>query len=139
MNLNQVLERAKDIQYSSKTRFNTKRVKELRELHDVLGRLLARLPPAFRNDRDGRELAKLCDQGDITIAHLINRRFSHSAQSKDYEFSRTTVNELWDAGLEDVRRSITKVDLHATEGLRRRHARLRSHPLTGTCRKESLK
>ncbi|MEO8304886.1 MAG: patatin-like phospholipase family protein [Betaproteobacteria bacterium] len=111
VNLNQVMERAKDIQYSSKTRFNTKRIKELRELHDVLGRLLERLPPALKNDRDGRQLAKLCDQGDITIAHLINRRLSHSAQSKDYEFSRTTINELWAAGLEDVRRSIADVDL----------------------------
>jgi len=111
LNLNQVLERAKDIQYSSKTRFNTKRVKELRELHAVLGRLLERLPPELKNDADGRELARLCDQGDVTVAHLINRRFSHSAQSKDYEFSRATVNDLWAAGLEDVRRSVANVDL----------------------------
>jgi NTE family protein len=110
-NLNEVLERAKDIQYSSKTRFNTKRVKELNELHNVLGRLLEQLPPGLRNSPDGRQLARLCDQGDITIAHLINRRLSHSAQSKDYDFSRTTINELWQAGLEDVRRSVANVDL----------------------------
>jgi NTE family protein len=110
-NLNEVLERAKDIQYSSKTRFNTKRVKELNELHEVLGRLLDRLPPELRNSQDGRELERLCDQGDVTIAHLINRRLQYSAQSKDYEFSRATVNQLWDAGLEDVRQSIAKFDL----------------------------
>jgi NTE family protein len=110
-NLNEVLERAKDIQYSSKTRFNTKRVKELNELHQVLGRLLEQLPPALRNGPDGRLLARLCAQGDITIAHLINRRLTHSAQSKDYDFSRTTVNELWAAGLDDVRRSVANVDL----------------------------
>jgi len=110
-NLNEVLERAKDIQFSSKTRFNTKRVKELNALHQVLGRLLEQFPPALRNSPDGRELARLCDQGDITIAHLINRRLTHSAQSKDYDFSRTTVNELWAAGLEDVRRSVANVDL----------------------------
>jgi NTE family protein len=110
-NLNAVLERAKDIQYSSKTRFNTKRVKELNALHDVLGRLLEQLPSELKNGPDGRELARLCDQGNITIAHLINRRATHSAQSKDYDFSRTTVNELWAAGLEDVRRSVANVDL----------------------------
>jgi NTE family protein len=122
MNLNEVLERAKDIQYSSKTRFNTKRVKELNELHKVLGRLLERLPPELRDSADGRELYRLCDQGDITIAHLINRRLQYSAQSKDYEFSRTTVNELWAAGLEDVRQAVAKVDLlkpmQATLGMR---------------------
>ena len=110
-NLNEVLERAKDIQYSSKTRFNTKRIKELNSLHEVLGRLLEQLPPALRNSPDGRELYRLCAQGDITIAHLINRRLTYSAQSKDYDFSRTTVNELWAAGLEDVRRSVANADL----------------------------
>jgi len=110
-NLNQVLERAKDIQYSSKTRFNTKRIKELNALHDVLGRLLAQLPAELKNSPDGRELERLCDQGHITIAHLINRRQKYSAQSKDYEFSRTTVNELWAAGLEDVRQGAARFDL----------------------------
>ena len=110
-NLNEVLERAKDIQYSSKTRFNTKRIKELKELHDILGRLLERLPQELKQSPDGRELERLCDQGDVTIAHLINRRLQYSAQSKDYEFSRTTVNQLWDAGLEDVRQAVSKFDL----------------------------
>ena len=110
-NLNQVLERAKDIQYSSKTRFNTRRIKELKDLHDLLARVLERLPPELKNSTDGRELDRLCEQGDITVAHLINRRLQYSSQSKDYEFSRTTVNELWDAGLEDVRQAVTKFDL----------------------------
>jgi len=110
-NLNEVLERTKDIQYSSKTRFNTNRVKELNEFHDVLGRLLERLPPALKDSPDGRELERLCDQGDVTIAHLINRRLKYSAQSKDYDFSRTTVNELWAAGLEDVRQAVARFDM----------------------------
>jgi NTE family protein len=106
----QVLEREKDIQYSSKTRFNTKRVKELCELRAALGRLLAKLPPALANDPDAQVLSKAHGVGKITIAHLINRRLSHSAQTKDYEFSRATVNELWAAGLEDVRRAIANPD-----------------------------
>ena len=53
---------------------------------------------------------------EITIAHLINRRFAHSANSKDYEFSRTTVRELWQAGLDDMRRTCAHPDwLQATE------------------------
>ena len=49
-NLDQVLERAKDIQYSSKTRFNTNRIKDLEEMRDALGRVLAKLPPELRKD-----------------------------------------------------------------------------------------
>jgi NTE family protein len=99
----QVLERQKDIQYSSKTRFNTNRVKELAEVRGALGRLLAKLPPAFAEDPDVHKLSAACISGKITVAHLINRRLPHSTQSKDYEFSRLTVNELWEAGLHDVR------------------------------------
>jgi len=106
INLDQVLERAKDIQYSSKTRFNTTRVKELEEFRHALGRLMKKLPAKFRDDPDYKRLQPLCDhRRQITIAHLINRRFAHSTSSKDYEFSRATVRQLWDAGLEDVRRT----------------------------------
>jgi NTE family protein len=104
----QVLEREKDIQYSSKTRFNTLRVKELAELRTTLKRLLQKLPPELAEDPDVQKLAAVSEAGKITIAHLINRRLSHSAQTKDYEFSRATINELWAAGLYDVRRAMTK-------------------------------
>jgi NTE family protein len=113
----QVLEREKDIQYSSKTRFNTKRVKELAEVRTALGRLLAKLPPEFAGDPDVQKLSEVCKGGKITIAHMINRRLSHSAQTKDYEFSRATVNELWAAGLEDVRRAAGNPDWAEPEEL----------------------
>jgi NTE family protein len=47
-NLDQVLERAKDIQYSSKTRLNTKQVQELERLRLAVGRLLRKLPATLR-------------------------------------------------------------------------------------------
>jgi NTE family protein len=42
--------------------------------------------------------------------HLINRRYSYTSHSKDYEFSRATVRQLWDAGLEDVRRTVAHLE-----------------------------
>ena len=57
VDLDQVLERAKDIQYSSKTRFNTNRIRELEGLRAALGRLLEKLPPHLRDDLDYRMLA----------------------------------------------------------------------------------
>jgi len=106
VNLDQVLERAKDIQYSSKTRFNTMRAKEMEELRHALGRLLEKLPAKLRDDPDYKLLAPQCeDKRQITIAHLINRRFSTTTNAKDYEFSRATVRELWEAGLDDIRRT----------------------------------
>jgi NTE family protein len=105
-NLDQVLERAKDIQYSSKTRFNSNRVKELEEVRQALGRVLQKLPPELRTDPDVERLATACKRADVSLVHFINRRYSHSASSKDYEFSRATVMELWETGLNDVRRTV---------------------------------
>jgi NTE family protein len=109
-NIDEVLERGKDIQYSSKLRFDTKRLKELGDLRESLGRVLAKLPPGLKSNPDVTKLAAACDTGDVTIAHLINRRLEHSAQSKDCEFSRSTVNELWAEGLADVRRAVADVE-----------------------------
>jgi NTE family protein len=115
-NLDQVLERAKDIQYSSKTRFNTMRVRELEDLRLALHRVLGRLPRRLQNDPDVKRLAQACNVGQITITHLINRRYAHSASFKDYEFSRATMLELWTSGREDVRTTISRPEmLKATE------------------------
>jgi NTE family protein len=117
INLDQVLERAKDIQYSSKTRFNTNRVKELEGMRVALGRLLTKLPQKFRADPDYKLLAPLGEyKRNITIMHLINRRLDSASSAKDYEFSRATIRQHWEAGLEDVRRTCSHPDwLNATE------------------------
>jgi NTE family protein len=122
-NLDQVLERSKDIQYSSKTRFNTNRVKELEGMRVALGRLLAKMPPKFRDDPDYKVLAPLAEfKRNITIMHLINRRLDSASSAKDYEFSRTTIRQHWEAGLEDVRRTCAHPDwasaLEIVDGVR---------------------
>ena len=110
-NLDQVLERSKDIQYSSKTRFNTNRVKELEGLRIAFGRLLRKLPPKFRDDPDYKLLAPVAEyKRHITIMHLINRRLDSASSAKDYEFSRATIRQHWEAGLEDVRRTCAHPD-----------------------------
>ena len=109
-NLDQVQERAKDIQYASKMRLNTDRIRELGEMRAALGRLLCKLPDGLRDDPDAQKLAPLCDDREYTIVRLINRRTTTSGNTKDYEFSRATVNEAWAAGLDDVRRSKANIE-----------------------------
>jgi NTE family protein len=105
-NLDEVLERAKDIQYSSKTRFNTSRAKEEQALRDALTHVIAKLPARLRKDPEVEILAERARGRRISIVHLINRRTAYSSQSKDFEFSRSTVRALWAAGLADVRKTI---------------------------------
>lgn len=105
-NLDQVMERRKDIMYSSKTRSNTTRVTEREQMKGALKRVLAKIPAEFRADADVKALAAICGCPHVDIVHLINRRYSYTSSSKDYEFSRATVRQLWEAGLEDVRLTV---------------------------------
>ena len=63
-NLRQVAERAKDIQYASKTRFNSTHIKELEELRASLRRVLDKLPPEIQSDPDVQRLAAVSTRGD---------------------------------------------------------------------------
>ena len=108
--LDEAMERVKDIQFSSKQRFNTQRVRELQEMRAALGRVLAKLPPDLKADPDVQKLAPLCDNRDWTIAHINNRRPSQGGQAKDAEFSRAAVNARWAAGLEDIRFSAANLE-----------------------------
>jgi NTE family protein len=121
-NLGEVHERAKDIQYASKTRFNTKRVKELEALRGSLRRVLGKLPEALRDDPDVKTLAAVAKPKAISLVHFINRHHPEATSFKDCEFSRATVTDLWQGGLADVRASIASPDWHRAtdyaEGMR---------------------
>ena len=107
-NLAEVQERAKDIQYASKTRFNTNRVKEIEALRLALRRLLAKLPAALQDDADVKTLAAVSKPKAISLVHFINRHHPRATSFKDAEFSRATVTDLWQGGLGDVRRSVAE-------------------------------
>lgn len=109
-NLDEVQERVKDIQYSSKARMNIERTRELGELRAAMARLLAKLPPELKSDPDAQKLGVLCDNRDWTLVRFVDRRRPYSGQWKDCHFSREIVNERWNAGLEDVRFAIANKD-----------------------------
>ena len=102
----QVLERMKEIQYSSKQRFGTERLREIGELRAAIGRLMAKLPARVKDDPDVVQIGRHCDAREWTVAYLTDTYRTQAGQWKDAEFSRATVNERWAGGLEAVRRSL---------------------------------
>lgn len=105
-NLSEVLQRDKDIRYSSRTRINTDLNRHIEELRVAANRLVKKLPPELRDDPDARALASLPRPGAVCVMHLINRREHFETQSKDYEFSRATIAGHWRSGREDARASL---------------------------------
>ncbi|MBO0663940.1 patatin-like phospholipase family protein [Jiella sp. MQZ9-1] len=95
-------EREKDIRFSSRTRLNTDMMKEQRELKRALHRLLRKLPPELESDADARRLLEASNDASITIVHLIYRRSATGGDSKDYEFSRASIEERWADGFADA-------------------------------------
>jgi NTE family protein len=103
-----VVQREKEIRYSSRTRLNTDYFEKLQLLRRAACRLIDKLPPELRDDPDAKLLeAHTCDAA-VTIVHLIHRRAAYDRYSMDYEFSRLSMLEHWQAGLDDVRHTLER-------------------------------
>ena len=98
----EVTEREKDIRFSSRTRLNTTVELDRQVIAQAAQRLIAKLPPALRDDPDVRALAQVRCESAVDVVHLIYRSKHYETQAKDFEFSRLSMNEHWDAGRADT-------------------------------------
>ncbi|XAH22680.1 patatin-like phospholipase family protein [Xylophilus sp. GW821-FHT01B05] len=100
--LAEVTEREKDIRFSSRTRMNTNNELDMQVITQAAKRLLAKLPPALRDDPDLQALTRMRCESAVDVVHLIYRSKHYESQSKDYEFSRLSMQEHWDTGRADM-------------------------------------
>lgn len=112
-NLFDVYERHKDILYSSRTRKNTTAFQQAQELRQAVERLLDKLPAEKKREPDVVEIVRKLRSSDqfkasasMSVVHLIYREKYYETQAKDYEFSRLSMEEHWQAGLTDARRTL---------------------------------
>jgi len=110
LNMGAVIARQKDIQYSSRTRMGTDKAAEQHRYKQALHHLLLKLPAALKNDPEVKELMKSTRTAHVDIVHLIYRQNRYELESKDYEFSRVTMQEHWEAGRRDMQRTIDHPD-----------------------------
>ncbi|ARH01498.1 DUF3734 domain-containing protein [Legionella micdadei] len=101
-NLRGAMTRQKEIQYSSRTRAATNQFKRLQQARCALSKLLTELPSELQETEEAKILKKIADHKVYNIVQLIYRAQQYESYSKDYEFSRLTMNEHWKAGYYDV-------------------------------------
>ena len=102
----EVATRQKEIQYSSRTRAGTDSFEHIQRLRRALADLFDKLPEALRNGPEAQLLQPLGDHKVYNIVHLIYRAKNYEGQSKDYDFSRASMEEHWRAGYRDAIRTL---------------------------------
>lgn len=105
-NLAEVSTRQKEIQYSSRTRAMTDQFKIQQRVRNAVADLLEKVPEAVKANADGELLRRIADRKVYSIVQLIYRTERYEGQSKDYEFSRLSMEEHWRAGYNDTVRTL---------------------------------
>ena len=105
-NLDAVSEREKDIRYSSRTRMGVETFRYAHSLRRNISTLLAKLPDTLKNEPEVAFLQREACQTTMDIVELIYRPEAAQGPSKDYEFSRATMERRWEQGLSDARATL---------------------------------
>ena len=104
-------EREKDIRFSSRTRMNTDKNRQIHNTRRALRDLYAKLPDELKNDPAVELLCKAANESTVTVVHLIYRSKNYESSSKDYDFSHIAMVEHWSAGERDVHLSMRHKDV----------------------------
>ena len=102
-----VAQREKEIRYSSRTRLNTDVFRQLQTIRMAIRQLRTKVPQELGDDPSWQLLDRVSCGAAITIVLLIHRRAASWTQSSDYEFSRYSMDEHWQAGRTDVERTMS--------------------------------
>ncbi|MFD3263863.1 patatin-like phospholipase family protein [Phenylobacterium ferrooxidans] len=98
--------RMKEIQYSSRTRAATDRFREQQQLRAALQDLIQSLPKELVCTPETMRLAEAADLAGFNIVQLIYRSPAYEQASKDYDFSRRSMEDHWRAGYENAAESL---------------------------------
>jgi NTE family protein len=99
-------EREKDIRYSSRTRMNTDKNKQIHNARKAVRDLIGKLPEDLKSDPSVAILREASKENSVTVVHLIYRSKNYESSSKDYDFSHVGMVEHWGAGVRDVHLSM---------------------------------
>jgi NTE family protein len=99
----EVLNRHKDVQYSSRIVSQIARQQQAHRLRHVINQLAARLPEAERNSDAVRELASYGCPTRMHVVQLLAPKLDQETHTKDVDFSPSGIKQRWDAGYAHTR------------------------------------
>jgi NTE family protein len=102
----EVLDRHKDIQYSSRISNHIVRQSEAHRLRHVIGELLKYIPEEARQKPYVRELAAYSCRTRMHVVRLLAPRLDNENHTKDIDFSPAGIRTRWEAGYADTMDSL---------------------------------
>lgn len=98
--------RQKEIRFSSRTRLLTDEFRRMQDMRRSLWKLFKGLPDELCQTEEAKHLAEFADEKVYNIIELIYHARNYEGTSKDFEFSRRTMEEHWKAGYDDTVRTL---------------------------------
>jgi len=105
-NLAEVATRQKEISYSSRTRNQTDIFKRTQTVRHAVAAIMQHLPSELRDSPEAKLFREFGDHKAYSIVHLIYRTRNYEGYSKDFEFSRLSMEEHWRSGYHDTVRAL---------------------------------
>ena len=102
----EVMNRQKDVQYSSRSGSHIKRQRQLHRLRHVITELSALIPDDVRRNSDVAGLTAYGCPTRMHVIRLLAPRLDCEDHSKDIDFSPSGIRARWDAGYSDTMRTL---------------------------------
>lgn len=116
----QVMNRQKDLQYSSRAVTHIQRQAQIHRLRHIISELAAKLPASERASQEVREMAAYGCLTRMHVVRLLAPQLNGEDHTKDIDFSRAGIRSRWDAGYRDaqlvLRQQPWKADVDPREG-----------------------
>lgn len=108
--LAEAMSRYKSIQYASRAKEQLMMHKQLQDMQRAIRALTEHLPAAERKKKELKAIMEMGCDHTINVVHLIMKALPNDRYFKDVDFSASTVQARWQAGLRDC----TRVFQHKT-------------------------
>ena len=103
--------RQKEIQFFSHTRAESDRFREVQFLRNALSRLIEKLPQEMAASPEVATLRPATEPKAWNLIQLVYRSKEYERNSRDYEFSRRSMEDHWRAGYHDTVRTLRRPEV----------------------------
>ena len=104
----EVLNRQKDIQYSSRVASHIARQRQMHNMRHVIRDLTKLLPEEIRTTEQARALAAFGCHTTMHVVRLLAPRLENENHTKDVDFSPSSIRMRWEAGFTKTMRALER-------------------------------